>query len=149
MQTQTQQVLEQHHDLGRQNGGGSSTLAHQRGNWDHATFLWSVGNDVDFFIELVRKFLISYPHSLASIDSSLRDNVGNLPVVEAGARGLRESLQDLAAKPASDIATKLETAARAGDLAAAQAAFRLLQDEISDLTPAFDRIGEQLVRSEF
>jgi HPt (histidine-containing phosphotransfer) domain-containing protein len=147
---QTQQGLEPQHYPGNGNGHSTLVLASPRREvWDHATLLWSVGNDIDFFIELVRKFLGSSPRTIASINTYLGDGDRYLPAVEAGARALQESLQDLAAKPASNAAAKLETAARVRDLAGAQAAFRLLQDKVSELIPAFDRIGEQLTRSEF
>lgn len=149
MPIQTQREAELVHALAANGSGSRDHVNRPREVWDHDTLLWSVGNDVDFFIELVRKFLISYPRAVASIENSLRDSDARLPAVEAAARALRESLQELSAKPAADAASQLERAARAGDLAGAQAAFRLLQDEISELAPAFDRIGEQLIRSEF
>lgn len=150
MATQIRQDLEQRHSLGRANVERFPQPVTQRPEaWDHGTLLWSVGNDADFFIELIRQFLTSYPHALAAIGGSLNHDGEDLTVVEAGARTLRESLQDLAARPASEAASRLERSARAGDREAAQAAFRLLQDELGELAPAFDRIGEQLIRSEF
>lgn len=150
MATQVQQDLQQRHSLGRANLERFPQPVTQRsGAWDHGTLLWSVGNDVDFFIELIRKFLTSYPHALAAIGGAISHDGDDLAVVEAGARTLRESLRDLAARPASEAASRLESAARAGDREAAQAAFRLLQGELGELAPAFDRIGEQLIRSEF
>jgi len=149
MPIQTQREAELYHALAADRSSSRDHVNQQREVWDHDTLLWSVGNDVDFFIELVRKFLISYPRTVASVENSLRKSDVNLPAVEAVARALRESLQDLAAKPAAAAARKLENAARVRDRGGAQAAFRRLQDEISDLAPAFDRIGEQLIRSEF
>jgi HPt (histidine-containing phosphotransfer) domain-containing protein len=147
---QTHQDLNQSHELGQERIHGGAAVQHQRREvWDHVTLLWSVGNDVDFFIELVRKFLTSYPRALASIAACLGDGEWNLPAVESGAHTLRQSLQDLAAKPAAAGAAKLEAAAQEGDLAGAQVAFRRLQEEISELAPCFDRIGEQLTRFEF
>jgi HPt (histidine-containing phosphotransfer) domain-containing protein len=117
------------------------------GLWDHATALWTVGNDVDFLIELVRQFLAACPRALAAITTSLAD--GELKLVEDGARSMKDSLRDLAAKPACETASRLEQAARQGDLAGAKAACQNLERALSELSPVLVRIGEQLTRGEF
>ncbi len=117
------------------------------GVWDHGTALWTVGNDVDFFIELVRRFLMSCPRTLASITAHLAD--GELKAVEAGARNLKDLLGELAAEPARDAALELETIAREGDLAGARAACQALHQEIAELRPPLTRIGRLLTREEF
>ena len=141
------QALRQDAVGGNGKGGLLPLPGEWHGRWDHATALWTVGNDVDFFIELVREFLRSCPKTLASITRHLADS--NLEATQADARALKSSLGELAAKPARDAALDLETLAGDGNLAAAQAAFQGLQHRIAELHPALARIGKLLTRREF
>jgi len=122
---------------------------HREGHevWDHETALWSVGNDLDFFIELVRRFVGCCPKMLADLAAHLSDE--DFQRVEDAACGLEDWLRELAAQPARNATRNLEGAARRRDGEASKAALRTLEQELARLNPALRRIGRQLIRSEF
>ena len=114
---------------------------------DYGAALWTVGNDVDFFIEMVRRFVVASPKMMADIAAHLADE--ELKAVEDAAAALESSLRDLAAKPACLATCQFEMAARQRNLSGAKSAFQAVQHEMARLGPELTRIGRQLTRREF
>ena len=112
------------------------------GEYDSATtrrvvnkseLLERLDGDMVFMKDIIEIFFDESPKLLADIKEAIEDNdTSSLRDLTHAMKGM---LNNLAAKPASSAAVKLENIARSGDLVHASEAYLALEDEISLLIP--------------
>ena len=93
-----------------------------------------VEGDRDLLVEVIGLFLAEWPQTASDLAATLES--GELPAVVRLAHTLKGAVGNFASPAAFQVAEALEHAARAGDLAAARAAFSRLQETMNRLVPA-------------
>ncbi len=100
---------------------------------DLADGLARVGDDAEFFKELIEMFLEDAPERLDTIHRSIQD--ANAEEVSREAHGIKGAAANLSANQIRDIAREMESAGKDGDLSALTSLFQELRRE-------FDRLAE-------
>jgi len=100
-----------------------------------------LGDDRALLRELVNLFLQEAPRMLARIQQALA--CGDSKELERAAHSLKGALGNLAAPAAYEVALRLETLGREGDLTGAEKAFATLEAEIGRLKPALATLAGQ------
>jgi CheY-like chemotaxis protein len=101
---------------------------------DEALLMSRVDGDAELLNDLVDLFLEDYPHLLEGIRAAIGKE--DAKAVERAAHGMKGSTSNLAARMASEAATKLERLAREGGLVGAEDLLRELECELVRLKPA-------------
>jgi len=115
---------------------------------DLASAMERVDGSVELLKEMVALFLEEIPGLLATLHEAIKS--GNARSVERAAHKLKGSVSNFSAQPSFEIALKLETAARDGNLSAAGPAFVELELEITRLKSAManlDSLEKHLSKS--
>jgi two-component system, sensor histidine kinase and response regulator len=109
--------------------------------YDRAALLATVEGDVELLEELVRLFLMDYPHRTAELQEALdaKDTIRLARV----AHTLKGAVGSLAAHAACAAAQRLEQLAWAGDLALAPAAYATLEGEMARLIPVLTFLAKE------
>jgi len=102
-----------------------------RGVMDRAEVLASLDGDGEFLQKLAGVFLEELPAQMASIRHALA--VGDAEGLRTAAHALKGAVSNFRAKTVTDAALRLETLGREGDLAAAEAACSVLEDQMAQL----------------
>jgi two-component system, sensor histidine kinase and response regulator len=102
-----------------------------RGSVDRETLLAQTAGDRGLIAELARTFLEDYPKTSAALQDAFLQGSAN--VVQELAHRLKGSLGTLAMTKAHEAATRIEEAARLGNLEEATLAWRAVQVEIEGL----------------
>jgi HPt (histidine-containing phosphotransfer) domain-containing protein len=107
---------------------------------DHRSALASVGGDREFFSEVAGLVQAAWPTLLGDIDQALA--AGDLDAVQMTTRLAKAAAQNVSAARAYEAASRLEIAARGGQLEAAREAGVQLEQEVERLTAALATLGK-------
>ena len=105
---------------------------------DESIALTRVGGDAELLCEVIGLFLDDYPHSIEKIREAV--NAGDPSGVEQHAHSLKGSVSIFGAKDALDAAFALEKQGRSGDLTAAAAGLKRLEQALASLKPELEEI---------
>jgi two-component system, sensor histidine kinase and response regulator len=109
--------------------------------FDRKQALVCVDGDRELLREVVAIFWIEYPQLLTEIDAAIIR--GDAVVLERTAHRLKGSVSNFGARIAGDLAQKLETMGKTGDLADAGKACAELHDKLECLREALDEFVER------
>ncbi len=99
--------------------------------FDKKDLLDELDGDREFLEESLEMFDQDAPKLLATIRDALGE--GNADAVHVGAHTLKSMVGNFCAQPAFDVALKIETLGRQGDLASCQDEFKSLENEVNRL----------------
>jgi HPt (histidine-containing phosphotransfer) domain-containing protein len=106
-------------------------------SWNRTAALENVGNDEALLGEMVQMFLVESPKLVTKIDQAL--SVHDLSMVELSAHNLGGQLGYLGVPDGSQVAHRLETAARRGEIKTAVELFTGLRARLAGLWISLDK----------
>jgi len=107
--------------------------------WDREAALARVEGDEALLAEIARLFRDDWVRLREEIGAALAE--GDAARLHWAAHTAKGALSNFAAGPAGAAAVRLETLARAGDLASAADAVAVLEAELGRLLPALDQLA--------
>jgi HPt (histidine-containing phosphotransfer) domain-containing protein len=110
---------------------------------DRSLALAAVGGDSGFLAELAGIFEAACPTLLERIQRALA--VGDLVAAAVAARLLRAGAENVSAKRVASVALECELLARQNSVAEAQAAHRVLLQEVERIQPMIDDLKSELI----
>jgi HPt (histidine-containing phosphotransfer) domain-containing protein len=110
---------------------------------DRCLALAAVGGDSGFLAELAGIFEAACPTLLERIQRALA--VGDLIAAAVAARLLRAGAENVSAKRVASVALECELLARQNSVAEAQAAHRVLLQEVERIQPMIDDLKSELI----
>jgi HPt (histidine-containing phosphotransfer) domain-containing protein len=113
---------------------------------DRSLALTAVGGDAEFLAELAGIFEAACPTLLERLQRALA--VGDLVAAAVAARLLRAVAENVSAKRVASVALECELLARQKSVAEAQAAHRVLLQEVERIHPLLDDLKRELGCSE-
>ena len=113
---------------------------------DRSLALAAVGGDSGFLAELAGIFEAACPTLLERIQRALA--VGDLVAAAVAARLLRAVAENVSAKRVASVALECELLARQNSVAEAQAAHRVLLQEVERIQPVLDDLESELTCSQ-
>jgi HPt (histidine-containing phosphotransfer) domain-containing protein len=113
---------------------------------DRSLALAAVGGDSGFLAELAGIFEAACPTLLERIQRALA--VGDLVAAAVAARLLRAIAENVSAKRVASVALECELLARQNSVAEAQAAHRVLLQEVERIQPVLDDLESELTCSQ-
>jgi HPt (histidine-containing phosphotransfer) domain-containing protein len=114
--------------------GPSLEIPQPHSVFDHAEALARVEGDAELFAELVELFLDSYPEQLSAIRIGVHHR--DAKAVQSAAHALKGAVGNFAGEEAFELARKLESIGRSGDLSMAESTSKALSAAVERLAQA-------------
>lgn len=108
--------------------------------FDITEALLRTDGDMELFQELAGIFLESYSKQLADVENAIEKN--DMNALESAAHSIKGSVGVFCAKPAFDVALKLEMMGRENNMSEACEAYKVLSVEIERLCRALETIDD-------
>ncbi len=99
------------------------------------------GGDMELVVDVAGLFLDDYPRLLSDIKDSILNSDNEK--LRTAAHTLKGSAANLAARPVSEAALKLEMMGRDGDMSRAAEAYMMLEEEVDRLRPVLAKLGKE------
>jgi CheY-like chemotaxis protein len=99
------------------------------------------GGDMELVVDVAGLFLDDYPRLLSDIKDSILNSDNEK--LRTAAHTLKGSAANLAARPVSEAALKLEMMGRDGDMSSAVEAYMMLEEEVDRLRPVLAKLGKE------